>query len=265
MIDYFYNVKKYLNFDKDERRYLFAIIIVFTLVLGYNDGFDTFELGRWLFNLISSFVIATSIVLAKEVGHKLVAIKFGYTVKMKVWWPLLLLNAAFIFVTNGVWHIFLPVAGLFIFHHEKMRIGQFRYGQNYVDNAIIGFAGPLFNVYFALFLKVFSSLANPNIAVAMQANLMYALVNMIPLDILLFFVHRKRDLERADVKKQPAPMAGTYMFYSTRIFYVFGVSAISILAALGLISGIIPATITAVVVAGLIYLVLWWQHSFNVV
>jgi hypothetical protein len=265
MISYFYNVKKYLSFDKQEIKHLLAIILVFTLVLGYNDGYESFEFGRWIFNLLSSLMIATSVVVAKELGHKLVAIKFGYTVRLKVWWPILLLNGAFIFVTNGAWHILLPVSGLFILHHEKLRIGHFRYGHNYVDNAIIGFAGPLFNVYLAIFFKMFSSLANPNIAIAVQANLLYAVVNMIPLDIIFFFVQRRRDLEHADIRKHPAPFAGTYMFYSTRIFYIFGVSAIAILAALSFVSGVLASTITAFVIAAIIFLVIWWQHEFTLV
>lgn len=266
MFNYLYNVKKHFVFDKDEMRDMLLIILVFTVVLGYNDGHETFVMGRWLLNLLTSFVIASSMVIAKEAGHKLVAIKVGYTTKMKVWWPILFVNLFIAVLTDGMFHIVLPVAGLLVIHHEKLRIGKFRYGQNYVDNAMIGFAGPLFNIAVAMLFKVFSFFPdNPTIILAMQMNLIYAMVNLIPIDILFYLVMPKKRLEHADITKHPAPLAGTYMFYSTRLFYTFCTTIAFVLSGVIFVSGIITSVITALVVAGALFVVLWYERDFAIV
>ncbi|MFW5852514.1 MAG: hypothetical protein ACOCUR_00630 [Nanoarchaeota archaeon] len=265
MFNYFYNVKKYFSFDRQEIKSILLMIITFTFVLGFDDGYSEFILSRWLFNFLTSFVIASSAVLVKETAHKLMAIKQGYTVKMKLWWPIMLVNLFLVFLVDGKIHIMLPMAGLFIFHHERMRIGEFRYGHNYFENALIGFAGPLANVYLAAFFKLFMGLNNPAVFLAMQVNLIYAVINLIPVDILLFFVQSPKMLEHADIRKHPAPFAGTYILYSTRIFYVFCVTVVSILSAFIFISGIIPATITALIMGIVVFFALWFMHDFNVV
>ena len=265
MLNYFYRIKKYFNFDKEEIRGLFFVIFVFTLVLGYDDGFPEFIMSRWIFNLINCFAISSLVVLAKEVGHKLMAIKRGYTVKMKIWYPILLINLFLVFLLDGKIHIMLPVSGLFIFHHERMRIGEFRYGHNYFDNALIAFAGPLTNIYLAAFLNVFSQSLNPIVILAIQVNIIYAVINLIPVDILLFFIQTPRMLERADSRNHPAPFAGTYLFYSTRLFFVFAITCCAILSASIIVSGIFISTLVSIVIGIIVLFVVWWYYDFGVV
>ena len=265
MFNYFYNVRKYFKFDEDEIKSIFLLIFLFGFVLGYNDGHPEFILGRWLFNLLNSFIIGAIVVLTKEVGHKLMAIKKGYTVKMKLWSPLLIFNFLIVFLLDGNIHIILPISGLFIYHHDKMRIGHLRYGQNYFDNAVIALAGPLANIYMAAFFNFFVTPANPVVALAIQINLIYAIVNLIPIDVLLFFMRKPRQLEKADTKKHPAPFAGTYIFFSTRLFYVFSVTVSIVLAATTYTSGILASTFTAFIVGFLVFFVNWWQHDFDIV
>ena len=265
MLNYFYRVKQHFTFDKEEIRNLLMIILVFTIVLGYDDGHPEFIMGRWLFNLLSSFVIATTAVLTKEVAHKLMAIKRGYTVKMKLWAPILFINLFLVILLEGKVHILLPVSGLFIFHHERMRIGEFRYGHNYFDNALIAFAGPLANVYLAMFFKLFSEMPNPLVTLAIQVNLIYAAINLIPVDILLFFIQTPHMLERADVRDHPAPFTGTYILYSTRLFYVFCVTVCAVLIATISTLGILISTIAAFIIALVVFLVIWFNHNLELV
>lgn len=265
MLNYFYNVKRYFKFDKGEIRDVLFIILVFTFVLGYDDGHSEFILGRWLFNFFNSFVIATVVVLTKEVAHKLMAIKRGYTVRMKLWTPILLINFFLVFLLDGKIHVMLPVAGLFIHHHERMRIGEFRYGHNYFDNALIAFAGPLANIYLASFFNLFSATPNPLVSLAIQTSLIYGIVNLIPIDILFFFIQSPNMLEKADSRKHPAPFAGTYMFYSTRLFYVFSVTVCAILTATIFNMGVLLSTISAFVIGFVVFFVIWWQHEFTLV
>ncbi len=265
MLNYFYRVKQHFTFDKDEIKSLLMIVFVFGIVLGYDDGHPEFIMARWLFNLLSSFVIAATVVLAKEVAHKLMAIKRGYTVKMKLWTPILFINLFLVVLLDGQLHIILPVSGLFIYHNERMRIGEFRYGHNYFDNALIAFAGPLANIYLAMFFKFFSGTPNPLITLAIQINLIYALINLIPIDLILFFLQSPRMLQRADVRKHPAPFAGTYILYSTRLFFVFCITVSAVLAAAISTMGIIISTLSALVIGSAVFLVIWFQHGFELV
>ena len=265
MLEYFYRVKQYFEFDRDEMKQVLAISLVFSFCIGYGRLLESQSIFSSLSIFLSSFMIATTAVIAKETGHKLMAIKRGYTVKMKIL-PLMLLIVLFIsFITDGRIYFVLPVTGLLIYHHEKMRIGEFRYGHNYLDNAVIAFFGPLANIYLALFFRIFSTLANPNVAIAMEFNIMYAVMGLIPLDIILFFLKSQKALEESDTKSHDAPVSGTYMLYSAKLFYVSCATIIGVLAATIYVSGPLVSTAVAFSSGLIVYFVLWFYHDFSAV
>ncbi len=265
MLEYFYRVKKYFSFDNEELKQTLAISLVFAFSIGYGRLLESQNALASLNIILSSFMIAATAVLAKETGHKLMAIKRGYTVKMKILPHMLLIVLLIAFITDGQVYVLLPVTGLMIFHHERMRIGEFRYGHNYLDNATIAFFGPLANVYLALLFRMFSTLANPNVVIAMEFNIIYAVMGLIPLDILFFFFKSQRGLEEADTHDHPAPVSGTYILYSTKIFYVSCATIIGVLGASIYVYGPLVSTISALMMGLAAYLVLWWYNDFAII
>ncbi len=265
MLEYFYRVKRYFNFDRLEQKQLVAVSLVFGFSLAYGRLNVATGAVEALNIILSSLMIAATAVLTKETAHKLMAIKRGYTVKMSLRPILLVLVLVVSLATEGGIYILLPATALTIYHHERMRIGEFRYGHNYLDNAVIAFFGPLANVYLALFFRMFSTLANPNVVLAMEFNLMYAVVSLIPIDIILFFIKTQNALEKSDTHDHPPPVAGTYIVYSTKIFYVSCATVIGILAATIYVFGPLLSTFSALIAGLAVYLVLWYSKEFNVV
>lgn len=259
MLNYFYNIKKYFTFSKKEIRDILLVILLFTFVLAYDDGTEVFVMKQWLFSLLNSFAIISSAVLAKELGHKFAAIKRGYTSEFKIWWPLFGIVAVVSLFSKGQVELFLPVTGLFIFHHERMRIGEFRYGHNYMDNAIIAFSGPLFNIYLALLFKAFSFTMNPLVVTAMRINLIFALVNLLPLDILFVLIR----LEYADLRKHRAPLPGTYIAYGSKMFFVFTVAMVAIMSISMFYFDILSALILSALFGAVAYFTIGFMTDFT--
>ncbi len=269
MLNFFHNVNKYLEFDKNERKQLLAVCIVFAFSIGYDKVLSAETPILAITSMLTSLVISSSAVMAKELGHKLMAIKKGYTVKTRVWPAMLMINLILIMLFRGEVFIVLPVTGLLIYHHERMRIGKFFYGHNYVDNASIAFAGPLSNVYLAVFFNAFLGFNNPNVLLAMQFNLLYALISMVPADIILFFLKTNNMFEDSENKEKKddnhdAPTSGTYMFYSTQVFYVFCVTFIAVLSAATFAFNPFAATLVAFLMAGIAFLAFWFMKGFDV-
>lgn len=245
MLNFFYNVKRHFKFSREEIRNIVYLILLFTFVLGYNDGYDEFILSRWIFNLFNSFVIATSAVLAKECGQKLMAIHQGYTCKTSIRWYMFAIIAGLTFLTRGFFPWLLPVTGLMVTHNARMKHGSFRYGHNYFDNTLIAFGGIMFNIYLAFFFKIFSFIPNALILDAMQVNILYGLLSFIPIDMLLVFFYSNRYLEKIDLRKRLDPFPGTYIFFGSRYFFIFSLSFMLLLSVLMFVSGIIVTTIFA--------------------
>lgn len=220
---YLYNLKKYFTFSNSEIWNLILIIFIYGSILGYNDGYEKFYWARWSFNYFTSLLMVAIVLLTHEVGRKAMAIKKGYTVEFQPWWRMVVVSSVLAFFSNGIIEVLLPATGMFITHHKKLRIGKFRFGQNYYDNAFIAFFGCYANILMAIFLKAFSFLPNQELILTlMQLNIWYAIINLLPLDIV-FVLWR---LEKADIRKHPAPFDGTYMFYASRIFYAFCIGTI---------------------------------------
>jgi hypothetical protein len=252
MGDYFLNLKKHFKFSTDEISSLIIVILLFGFALGYDDGYSNFELTRWFLNLISSIVMVGIVIITHEVARKMAAIKKGYIVDFKPQWILILPVVIISFITRGKLAFILPATGMFVTMHDRMRLGRFRPGHNYYDNAFIAFMGCYANIIMALFLKSLSFLPNQAMIVqAIQLNVIYAILNLIPFDFA-FVLFR---LEKADIRKHPAPMDGTYLIYASRIFYAFVLGVIIVTSLVLMYFEIIPSLIIGLIMGGIISLI----------
>jgi len=67
-----------------ELKHSIWIVVILTLIFGFNDGKDVFVLGFWLNNLFSVFVLVVITILAHMIGAKLAANIFSQEVELNV-------------------------------------------------------------------------------------------------------------------------------------------------------------------------------------
>ena len=67
-----------------ELKHSIWIVVILTLIFGFNDGKDVFVWGFWLSNLFSVFILVVITILAHMIGAKLAAYKLGQEVELEV-------------------------------------------------------------------------------------------------------------------------------------------------------------------------------------
>ena len=60
------------------------IVVILTLVFGFNDGRDVFVLSNWLYNLVNVFVLVCVSILATIIAAKITASHFGEEAELKI-------------------------------------------------------------------------------------------------------------------------------------------------------------------------------------
>ena len=109
------------------------VIIILTLIFGFNDGRDTFVWGPWLYNLFSVFILVIITILAHMIGAKLAASKLEQEVELEVFGMRCLnLNVLFLRVEKKFdWNIFgfrvrfIPMGAILGFLFMIMSYGTF--------------------------------------------------------------------------------------------------------------------------------------------
>jgi len=141
------------------------LISVITISLAFSLGF-----------LISFPLILLTVgigFIAHEIGHKLVAIRFGCKAYYKMWVEGLVLALAFAFATGGKF-IFAAPGAVYIYKPNMTRR----------ENGIISLAGPMVNVvlafiFFSLMLMPTNLLQEIG-AWGFRVNLLFAMFNLLP-------------------------------------------------------------------------------------
>jgi Zn-dependent protease len=233
--NFFDRVRNEFAFSPEEIKGLFIAILILSLIAGFNDGSDKFELGHWLLNYVNCILIVGLAVLAREAAVRLGAIQYGQKAEFRLWGVGLGLALALAVLSNG--NIPLLVYGGFVISFiPRQRIGYFRYGLSFNNMAIAAFYGCLANLLLALFFKFFLFMPNPLIQKAMLINIIMAALNMLPIP----------------------PLAGSQIFFASRTWYVFCLAVVVIASALLLaVSSPWIALLGSVVLAGLAALV--WE------
>ena len=73
-----------LLISSKELKHSIWIIVILTLIFGFNDGRDNFVLSSWLYNLFSIFLLVVITILAHMIGAKLAASKLGQEAELEV-------------------------------------------------------------------------------------------------------------------------------------------------------------------------------------
>ncbi len=147
-------IKDYFTFEKQELAILIPAIFITAFMFSFKDwGEESFQFWTGLGNLIVVSIIVAVSFFVRFSWQKIYALKEGYVAQFKGWWAGILIALVLTLVTNGRAPLVLiggVVSSLMIRH----RLGEFRYGFSYLDNAKISYHGVIANLILALFFAV---------------------------------------------------------------------------------------------------------------
>ena len=136
-------IGKYFRFSQQE----LIGLIVGTLVVGFifsfrNWGDGGFDLLLGLRNF-SVVVLAAGLSLFGRVAcQKIYALSIGYQMEFRTWWVGLGIMLVLVFLSAGYLTLVLA-GGAWLAFMTRQRLGSFRYGHNYEEQAIVGLWGIL--------------------------------------------------------------------------------------------------------------------------
>ncbi len=171
---------------------IIKIILLLTLIFGFNDGRERFIFNYWVANLFLVFLIVSLIVLFNVLGLKLAAKYYGTEIKMKTWnsqkfknagtitkklfliYNTPILNVIVALLSNG--RIYLT--NVLSFDYKKEVLGRkFQY-LTYFNIAVIVFFGLLFDLILMWIFKVF------NFDLGLKISFWFILFNLAPISEL---------------------------------------------------------------------------------
>ena len=147
-------IKDYFSFEKQELAILIPAIFVTAFIFSFRDWGETnFQFWTGLGNLIVVSIIVTISFFARLSWQKIYALKEGYRAEFRGWWTGILIALLLAVISNGRLTLVL-IGGIVSSLMIRHRLGEFRYGHSYLDNAKISFHGVVVNLILALFFAV---------------------------------------------------------------------------------------------------------------
>ena len=176
-------IKDFYKFSKQEIFGLLVAVLVTAFIFSFRDwGEDFFDFIVGITNLTVMVIIVALSFLFRISCQKIYALGQGYKVEFKIWYLGLFIALIVAFISAGRVPLVLigsAIAALMV----KQRLGEFRYGFSYIDNANIAFWGVLGNLIaasiFAIGLYVFPQ--NYFFSKGLLLNTIMALCSLLPL------------------------------------------------------------------------------------
>ncbi len=227
-------IKEFLRFSRQETTGLIFAVILTGFIFSFRDwGTEKFDPAFGLQNLLIVTLVAAVSIFFRIACQKIYALSQGYNAEFKIWWPGLLIMLIVAFISLGRLPIILVgtvVSSLMV----KQRLGEFRYGFSYKDNAIVAMWGLYGNLIAALLFAIgLHSLPQSYFfGKGLVLNLVMAFFSLLPLPQL----------------------DGLQIYFGSRNMYYLGI-ALVLLAGLLLLTKTTIGLITAVVIGSLIAIV----------
>lgn len=185
VVDLLDKIRRYYKFTAHEARGLVISILVISFIISFKEwGTARFDFGEGIFNLFNAILIVALSVLIHDAGQRIWGLAIGYRIEFRMWTLGLIVALVLAFISNG--SLWLIVPGSFMLHHlAGHRLGFFRYGINYVGQAMVAMAGPLFSLLLIILLKVLYAFSpNHLIEKAIIFNVVYIITSMLPFPTL---------------------------------------------------------------------------------
>lgn len=228
-------IKDFLRFSRQEISGLAAAIIVSALVFSFRDwGTETFDATLGFTHLFTMIAVVLLSFLFRMSCQKIYALSQGYNAVFKVWWAGLLIMLVVAFISLGRLPVVLA-GGMLVSFMVKQRLGEFRYGFSYKNNALVALWGILGNMIAAILFAVglYYFPGNYFFGNGLIFNLVMGFFSLLPLPQL----------------------DGLQVFYGSRKMFFFGVLTV-LLAGVLLLSKTKIGLILAIIIgaaAGIIY------------
>ena len=147
-------IRDYFSFEKQELAILIPAIFITAFMFSFRDwGAESFQFWTGLGNLIVVSLIASISFFVRFSWQKIYALKEGYTAQFRGWWSGILVALILALVTNGRVPLIL-VGGIVASFMVRHRLGEFRYGFSYYDNAKISYHGMVANIHLAVLFSI---------------------------------------------------------------------------------------------------------------
>lgn len=192
-----HRVQEHFGFNQQEISGLAIAIIITAFIFSFRDwGAETFDARVGLYHLFLIIIIAAISFLFRFSCQKIYALGQGYKAEFKVWWVGLAITLLLAFVSLGKLPLVLAGTVTTAFM-VKARLGEFRYGFSYWNNAIIALWGILGNLIMALLFAVGSYFMPESyfLSKGVLLNIIMALGALLPLPQLegltIFFGSRQ--------------------------------------------------------------------------
>ncbi len=127
-------IKEFFRFSREELISISAATVVGGFLFSLRFPGDTFTIQSWLYYFILALIIAGISIFAKVSSQKTQALKHGYYAEFHVVWAALIASLLIGLFSRG----YLPLLFLGVVTTSFMvrqRLGEFRYGYSFEDNA----------------------------------------------------------------------------------------------------------------------------------
>lgn len=231
-------LKEFLRFSQAEMLPLLLAVALIGFIFSFRDwGTETFDATLGLQHFFLVTLVALVSVFFRIACQKMYALSQGYNAEFKVWWTGLLIMLVLIFISLGRLPLILVgtvVANLMV----KQRLGEFRYGFSYKDNAMIALWGIYGNLIAAILFAIglHFSPASYSFSKGIIINLVMAFFSLLPLPQL----------------------DGLQIFFGSRSLYYLGIIMV-VLAGLLLLSKTTVGLVISVIIGaamGIFYILI---------
>lgn len=228
--------RDFMRFTKQEISGLIAAIFVTAFIFSFRDwGGETFNVAIGLQNFSLVLLIAVISFLFRLACQKMYALSQGYNAEFKIWWAGLLIALIVGFLSVGTIPLII-IGGMTVAFMTRHRLGEFRYGWSYWNNAMVG----MWAIYASLILAVFFAIGN----------------YIVP---QTYFFHKGLilNLIMAACALIPIPqLEGLNIFFGSRVLYFLAILLIVLAAILLLTNTLFGIVFSAIfgAILGLVYL-----------
>src|SRR3989338_4999926 len=173
-------VRRYAPFSKKELMWLGVSVLALTVIVGFDDGSEQFNLANYLANMLMSLVVVAIAVLIHESAHRIAGPNLGYRIEFRPFFFGILGGLILAFMSYGK-VIFLAYGSFLLDMKEKHRLGYFRHYLGYFDNGKVAIVGPLANLLAAFAFRAMDFLPDALVAKLVFVNALFVIFNMLPI------------------------------------------------------------------------------------
>jgi hypothetical protein len=230
-------IKKYYKFTPSELRDSIISILVLSFIISFTEwGTDKFSLVAGLFNWFNAALIVALVFIIYNGAQRIAGWSVGYNAEYKMWLIGLLIGLIFAFVSRGKIWVLLP-GGILIHHLAGHRLGHFRYGLNYFQHGMVAVAGTITLITLAAIFKILNTV--------FYSSLLEKLI----LFCIIFAIY--------DILPIP-PLAGSRLFFGSRMTYAFMLSTIVVAGVLLLLDINVLMAVLGSIAIGIICWLLYY-------